>query len=62
MAKNDETVTPTVSIKRNTLKLAGWIAGGALALGATFAAGAAFGHTEGPRFGGDFAAGPHGGP
>ena len=57
MAKNEDTVEQTVTINRKKLVTAGWIAGGALALGATFAAGAAIGHiTEGPR-GGDFAAG-----
>ncbi len=62
MAKNIETVEPTVTIKSKNLKLAGWIAGGALALGATFAAGAAFGREAHLPFGGDFAAGSHGAP
>jgi hypothetical protein len=58
MAKNDETVEKTVTIKRKNLKLAGWIAGGALALGATFAIGAAVGHEIPSPFGGDFASAP----
>ena len=62
MAKNDETVEKTVTFKRKTIVTAGWIAGGVLALGATFAAGAAVGHVmDGPR-GGDFAAGQPAGP
>ena len=69
MAKNDETVEPTVTFNKKKLTTAGWIAGGVLALGATFAAGAAVGHAiDGPR-GGDFASGQfgpqgeqHGGP
>jgi hypothetical protein len=57
MVKKEDTVEPTVTINRKKLVTAGWIAGGVLALGATFAAGAAIGHiTDGPR-GGDFAAG-----
>jgi hypothetical protein len=57
MAKKEDTVEPTVTINRKKLVTAGWIAGGVLALGATFAAGAAIGHVaDGPR-GGDFAAG-----
>ena len=57
MVKKEGTVEPTVTINRKKLVTAGWIAGGVLALGATFAAGAAIGHvTDGPR-GGDFAAG-----
>lgn len=61
MAKNtnDESVEksePTVTFNRKKLVTAGWIAGGVLALGATFAAGAAVGHVlDGPR-GGDFVA------
>lgn len=60
MAKNtnDETVEksePTVTFNRKKLVTAGWIAGGVLALGATFAAGSAVGHVlDGPR--GDHAA------
>lgn len=57
MVKKEDAVEPTVTINRKKLVTAGWIAGGVLALGATFAAGAAIGHvTDGPR-GGDFAAG-----
>ena len=57
MAKKEDTVEQTVTINRKKLVTAGWIAGGVLALGATFAAGAAIGHiTEGPR-GGDFVEG-----
>lgn len=55
MAKNanDEPVEPTSSSNRNRLRTVGWIAGGVLALGATFAAGAAVGHVgDGPRGGG----------
>lgn len=55
MAKNtnDEPVEPTVPPNRNRLRTVGWIAGGVLALGATFAAGAAVGHVgDGPRGGG----------
>jgi hypothetical protein len=66
MAKNTpiEPVEPTVPTNRKRLRTAGLIAGGVLALGATFAAGAAVGdHLDGPR-GGDFAAeglaGPNG--
>jgi hypothetical protein len=61
MAKNtnDESAEPTVTINRKKLVTAGWIAGGVLALGATFAAGAAVGHVaEGPR-GGEHAAVGH---
>lgn len=60
MAKNtnDESVEksePTVTFNRKKLVTAGWIAGGVLALGATFAAGSAVGHVlDGPR--GDHAA------
>jgi len=62
MAKKEDTVEQTVTINRKKLVTAGWIAGGVLALGATFAAGAAIGHiTEGPR-GGDFVAGQSKGP
>jgi hypothetical protein len=57
MAKKEDTVEPTVTINRKKLVTAGWIAGGVLALGATFAAGSAIGNVmDGPR-GGDFAAG-----
>lgn len=55
MAKNtnDEPVEPTSPSNRNRLRTVGWIAGGVLALGATFAAGAAVGHVgDGPRGGG----------
>ena len=62
MVKKDETVEPTVTVNRKKLVLAGWIAGGVLALGASFAAGAAVGPVlDGPR-GGDFAAESHAGP
>ena len=62
MVKKDETVEPTVTVNRKKLVLAGWIAGGVLALGATFAAGAAVGPViDGPR-GGDFNASSHAGP
>jgi hypothetical protein len=44
MAKKDDTVEQTVTLNRKKLVTAGWIAGGVLALGATFAAGAALGH------------------
>lgn len=55
MAKNanDEPVEPTSSSNRNRLRTVGRIAGGVLALGATFAAGSAVGHVgDGPRGGG----------
>lgn len=58
MAKNTNgesagTTEPTVTVNRKKLVTAGWIAGGVVALGATFAAGAAFGDViDGPR-GGD---------
>jgi len=45
MAKKDDTVEQTVTLNRKKLVTAGWIAGGLLALGATFAAGAALGRT-----------------
>jgi hypothetical protein len=62
MVKKDETVEPTVTVNRKKLVLAGWIAGGVLALGATFAAGAAVGPViDGPR-GGDSNASSHAGP
>ena len=64
MAKNTpiEPVEPTVPTNRKRLRTAGLIAGGVLALGASFAAGAAVGdHLDGPR-GGDFAAEEHAGP
>lgn len=49
MAKNDETVEKTVTVNRKKLVTAGWIAGGVLAIGATFAAGAAVGNVlDGP--------------
>jgi hypothetical protein len=63
MAKNTpvEPVEPTDPTNRKRLRTAGLIAGGVLALGATFAAGAAIGHGfDGPR-GGDFAAGQQSG-
>ncbi|MDP4586390.1 MAG: hypothetical protein NWS64_03720 [Microbacteriaceae bacterium] len=59
MAKKtqDEPVEPIVPSNRNKVRTVGLIAGGVLALGATFAAGAAVGHgIDRPR-GGDFAAG-----
>ena len=63
MAKKDDAVEQTVSLNRKKLVAAGWIAGGVLAFGATFAAGAALGHvTDGPRGGGDFTAGQPSGP
>ena len=55
MAKNtkDGSAEPTSLPNRNRLRTAGWIAGGVLALGATFAAGAAVGNvSDGPRDGG----------
>ena len=56
MVKKDDAVERTVTINRRTLVTAGWIAGGVLALGATFAAGAALGQgVDGHRGGGDFA-------
>jgi len=56
MVKKDDAVERTVTINRKTLVTAGWIAGGVLALGATFAAGAALGQVvDGHRGGGDFA-------
>lgn len=60
---NEDSSEKTVTIKRKNLVIAGWIAGGALALGGTFAAGVAFGHSTAdfPR-GGDFAAGHSDGP
>jgi hypothetical protein len=64
MAKNTpiEPVEPTVPTNRKRLRTAGLIAGGVLALGATFAAGAAVGdRLDGPR-GGDFAAEGSAGP
>ena len=62
MVKKDETVEPTVTVNRKKLVTAGWIAGGVLALGMSFAAGAAVGPVlDGPR-GGDFAAESHAGP
>jgi hypothetical protein len=64
MAKNTpiEPVEPTVPTNRKRLRTAGLIAGGILALGATFAAGAAVGdRLDGPR-GGDFAAEGNAGP
>jgi hypothetical protein len=64
MAKNTpvEPVEPTVPANRKRLRTVGLIAGGVLALGATFAAGAAIGNGfDGPR-GGDFAAEGHAGP
>lgn len=60
MAKNDETVEKTVTFNRKKLVTAGWIAGGVLAIGATFAAGAAVGNVlDGPRDG-HSEAGQHG--
>jgi len=71
MVKKEDTVEQTVTINRKKLVTAGWIAGGVLALGATFAAGVAIGNVmDGPRGGIDYAAGqsngsgefgPHGG-
>ncbi len=63
MAKNDETVEPTVTFNRKKLVTAGWIAGGVLALGATFAVGSIAAHAF-DRFpgGDDFANGQHIGP
>ena len=50
MAKKDDTVEQAVTFNRKNLVAAGWIAGGVLAFGATFAAGAALGHVaDGPR-------------
>jgi hypothetical protein len=63
MAKNTnaDPVEPTVPSNRNRLRTVGWIAGGVLVLGATFAAGAAIGDRfDGPR-GVDFAAGQQSG-
>lgn len=67
MAKNNNAVDETASATKpfaanKTLKVVGIIAGGMLALGGTFAAGAAFGHSSDRPFGGDFAAGDHRGP
>jgi hypothetical protein len=63
MAKKDDAVEQTVTIKRKTLVTAGWIAGGVLALGATFAAGAALAQVaDSHRGGGDFAAERTAGP
>jgi hypothetical protein len=62
MAKktNDEPVEATVPPNRNRMRTVGWIAGGVLALGATFAAGAAVGNVmDGPR-GGHSEASQHG--
>lgn len=64
MAKNTpvEPVEPTVPANRKRVRTVALIAGGVLALGATFAAGAAIGdRLDGPR-GGDFAAEGHAGP
>lgn len=56
---NDESAEPTVTVSRKKLVTASWIAGGVLALGATFAAGAAVAHViDGPR-GGEHAAVGH---
>jgi hypothetical protein len=63
MVKKDDTVEQTLTNNRTKLVTAGWIAGGVLAFGATFAAGAALGHVaDGPRGGGEFAAGQPSGP
>ena len=63
MAKKDDAVEQTVTLSRKKLVAVGWIAGGVLAFGATFAAGAAIGHVaDGPRGNGDFAAGQLPGP
>jgi hypothetical protein len=63
MVKKDDAVEQTVTIKRKTLVTAGWIAGGVLALGATFAAGAAIANVmDSPRGGGEFVAGQPSGP
>ena len=63
MAKKDDAVEQTVTLNRKKFVAAGWIAGGVLAFGATFAAGAALGHVvDGPRGNGDFAAGQSTGP
>jgi hypothetical protein len=56
MSKTDETVT----FKRQTLRTVGWVAGGVIALGATFIAGSAFAHVMGEPRGGDTALGNHG--
>lgn len=67
MAKNTEPVVETESTKkpfmsRTNLAVAGIAAGAVLALGGTFAAGVAVGHSDRPNFGDGFAAGPqHGG-
>lgn len=60
MVKNNEQAESTVTVKRKTIVTAGWVAGGVLALGATFAAGAAFGHDIDGHRGGDFASGQPG--
>lgn len=64
MAKNTtvEPVEPTVPANRKSLRTVGLIAGGVLALGATFAAGAAIGNGFDGHRGGDFAAEEHAGP
>jgi hypothetical protein len=63
MAKNTrvEPVEPTDPPNRSRLRMAGLIAGGVLALGATFAAGAAIGNGFDGHRGGDFAAGQQSG-
>lgn len=60
MAKNDETAEKTVTFSRKKLVTAGVIAGGVLALGATFAAGAAVGNVMDGVRGGHVEAGQHG--
>lgn len=58
MAATNETANETVSIKRTTVRRIGWIAGGLLAFGATFAAGAVAGQVFDHNPGGhDFAQG-----